>query len=201
MSDTATPARRPRSNAWTKPKMRKFLEVLAEASSVSDAARAVGMSRQSAYRLRAQLIGQPFDVAWEAALEIGLRQLAHIALERVINGVVEPVFYHGELVGERVRHSERLLMFMMANPQRVGRNHLARDHAAHSWLGLMDRIEQGPLDWDESPKPRGKKAQAKAEAALTEETRAFYEQSHYTELAPTTRLINAQGIDLPRNRR
>lgn len=53
---------------WTAPKRVAFLRALAATRSVSEAARAAGMSRQSAYRLRARLAGSPFDRAWELAL-------------------------------------------------------------------------------------------------------------------------------------
>ncbi len=38
-----------------------FLEALVETASVSIAAQTVGMTRRSAYYLRARLIGRPFD--------------------------------------------------------------------------------------------------------------------------------------------
>jgi molybdenum-dependent DNA-binding transcriptional regulator ModE len=56
---------------WNKFKMAKFLQRLAATHSVSAAARSVGMSRQSAYKLRARLKGEPFDIAWEAAFRHG----------------------------------------------------------------------------------------------------------------------------------
>ena len=60
--------------------MAEFLRQLAATHSVSRAARAVGMSRQSAYKLRNRLKGQPFDIAWEAAFRQGYDNLAHTAL-------------------------------------------------------------------------------------------------------------------------
>lgn len=48
--------------------MRTFIAVLRRTRNVAAAARAVGMSRQAAYRLRARLPGHPFDQAWRAAL-------------------------------------------------------------------------------------------------------------------------------------
>jgi len=44
--------------------MAEFLRQLAATHSVSAAARSVGMSRQSAYKLRDRLKGEPFDIAW-----------------------------------------------------------------------------------------------------------------------------------------
>jgi hypothetical protein len=49
--------------------MAAFLRELAATQSVSQAARSVGMGRQSAYKLRKRLAGQPFDQAWHMALE------------------------------------------------------------------------------------------------------------------------------------
>jgi molybdenum-dependent DNA-binding transcriptional regulator ModE len=55
MTHPAPDARRPRSAAeyrWTGRKVVAFLEALAQHGKVAAAARAVGMTRQSAYRLR-----------------------------------------------------------------------------------------------------------------------------------------------------
>jgi hypothetical protein len=58
---------------WTMPKVTAFLEALAQSGCVAEAARAVGMSRQSAYRLRAGLAGTRFDGAFEGARKLGIR--------------------------------------------------------------------------------------------------------------------------------
>jgi hypothetical protein len=53
---------------WTTLKAQVFLGALADLGRVEDAARAVGMSRQSAYRLRARLgEGTLFARMWEQA--------------------------------------------------------------------------------------------------------------------------------------
>jgi hypothetical protein len=62
------PARR--SNAdyrWTRPKIIAFLHALRALGAVGAAARSVGMSRQSAYRLRARL-GPQFASVWDEGL-------------------------------------------------------------------------------------------------------------------------------------
>jgi hypothetical protein len=60
---------------WTTFKARVFLGALADLGRVSEAARAVGMSRQSAYRLRARL-GEDnlFARAWDRAQAEGRTQ-------------------------------------------------------------------------------------------------------------------------------
>src|SRR3546814_1670914 len=98
--------------------MRAFLAALAGTASVTDAARAVGMSRQSAYQLRARLVGTPFDIAWEVALEHGLQQLAHAALERAIHGVARQHYFKGEKVGENRVYSESLKRLLLAKDRK-----------------------------------------------------------------------------------
>lgn len=48
--------------------MRLFIDALRRTRNVAGAARASGMSRQAAYALRRRLKGQPFDLAWAAAM-------------------------------------------------------------------------------------------------------------------------------------
>jgi hypothetical protein len=130
---------------WTRQKMRRFLRALMETASVKHAAESVGMSRQAAYRLRSRLVGDPFDLAWECALEFGLRQLGHAALDRALNGVEEPVFHDGEQVGTRTRFDTRLTLYLLANPIRTGRKALLREYHLHSWDTLLDEVTHGPL--------------------------------------------------------
>ena len=76
--DPTIPPRR-RCNAdyrWTLPKAMAFLEALAQCGEVAEAARAVGMSRQAAYRLRARLAGGPLGDGFEIARREGLRTRA-----------------------------------------------------------------------------------------------------------------------------
>jgi hypothetical protein len=54
---------------WTPARQAAFLRALKETESVSAAAAHVGMSRQSAYKLRRRMAGQPFDRGWEMAVE------------------------------------------------------------------------------------------------------------------------------------
>lgn len=170
-----------RHHIWTRAKMARFLEALIQSCSVSAAARAVGMSRQSAYRLRARLSGQPFDIAWEAALEFGLQQLAHAALDRAMNGVEEAVFHGGEQIGTRTRYDERLTMFLLSNPARIGRRPLKREHMLERWDDLLSFVRQAPPDRETAQAeiaaleqtPEGAARIAAALAGAEEEERAF----------------------------
>ena len=72
MTHTPSDARPPRSSAeyrWTQLKASAFIEALARHGKVAAAARAVGMTRQSAYKLR-QRVPQVADV-WTRAQALG----------------------------------------------------------------------------------------------------------------------------------
>jgi hypothetical protein len=62
-------ARRIRHDGWTPKRQLDFLAVLARTRSVTAAASSVGVSRKSAYRLRARHDGALFAALWDRALE------------------------------------------------------------------------------------------------------------------------------------
>ena len=57
-----------RRDGWTAQRQLRFLDVLARTRSVTRAATAVGMSRESAYRLRNRKGGALFATAWDRAM-------------------------------------------------------------------------------------------------------------------------------------
>lgn len=59
---------RARADGWTPVRQAEFIGHLAETRDVSRAARAVGMARETAYRLRARPCAESFCAAWDAAL-------------------------------------------------------------------------------------------------------------------------------------
>lgn len=107
--------RKYRHDGWTEERQRAFIEALADTGSVKAAARQVNMSPEGAYYLRRQPGAQEFAAAWEAALDHGVRRLEDIAMERAINGVEVPVYSYGKLIGTRIVHNDRLLMFILRN--------------------------------------------------------------------------------------
>lgn len=74
--ETASAAPQPIRAQWTPAKQRIFLVALIETGSVARSARAAGMSRSSAHRLRQRLAGTPFDRGWDDALAIHARRMA-----------------------------------------------------------------------------------------------------------------------------
>jgi hypothetical protein len=78
---------RKRNNGWTAAQQERFILALHVMGSVGQAAKAVGMSRQSAYNLRERAGAESFAKSWDAAIEMGrARQFDH-AMERAVNGV------------------------------------------------------------------------------------------------------------------
>jgi hypothetical protein len=114
---------RARHDGWTPEKQVAFIEALAASGCVDEACQRVGMHRSSAYELRARPEAESFRAAWQAALSHAIQRLEDAAFSRALNGVARPVFYKGELIGERRYHDERLTMFLLRyrDPARYGR--------------------------------------------------------------------------------
>lgn len=112
-----------RHDGWSPERQREFIATLADTGSVTAAARAVGMSDTSCYRLRRSPGAESFAAAWDAAIVNATRRLTDVAFDRAISGVDEPVFNReGRVVGVRTRYNDRLLMFLMRAhvPERYG---------------------------------------------------------------------------------
>ena len=112
---TPVPRQCNRHDGWTPDRQRAFIEALADTGSVAAACKAVDMSERGAYHLRRQPGAEPFRAAWERALDLGVQRIEDVAMDRALNGVEEPVYSYGELIGTRTRYNDRLLMFMLRN--------------------------------------------------------------------------------------
>lgn len=102
-----------RHDGWTAPRQRRFIVALATSGCVREAARAVGMSPETAYRLRRRPDAQAFRLAWDAALDFAMGRLADALTSRAINGVEIPHYWRGELVGTHRRHDNRLGQWLL----------------------------------------------------------------------------------------
>jgi hypothetical protein len=109
-----------RRDGWTAVAQRLFIAALAAGLGVSGAARAVGLSRQTAYRLRERPDAASFAAAWDRAFHFArLRPLppGATAWERAVEGVVVPIFYRGRIVGSQRKYCDRTLGRLLASLQ------------------------------------------------------------------------------------
>lgn len=120
--------RQPRFDGWTEEKQRRFIEALADTGLVSQAAKEVGMTRESANRLRRSPHGAAFSQAWDAARHHAGAALEDIAFERAIEGVEQNVFNeYGEVICTKRVYNDRLLTFLLRHlkPERYARDALS----------------------------------------------------------------------------
>ena len=124
------PVRRvPRRDGWTEEKQRRFIETLADTGQVSLACKAVGLSRESAYKLRRSPHGAAFARAWDAARHHAGAFLEDVAFERAIEGVEHNVYNeYGEVICTKRVVNDRLLMFLLRHlkPERYAADALAK---------------------------------------------------------------------------
>lgn len=127
LSFSPVPTERGRADGWTPEKQVIFIEALAEIGIVSAAVMRAGMGRASVYNLRRRPGAKSFCAAWDAAQKLGFENLQDIAMDRAINGEPVPYFYRGEIVGERRRYDNRLLIFMMQQTLTRRYGHIAAE--------------------------------------------------------------------------
>ena len=99
-----------RHNGWNPQKQRGFCEILAESGRVDRAAHAVGMTRESAYRLRRRADGRAFALAWDAALLLARQRLIDEAYELAFEGSVERHYVDGALKVEKRKRDPKSLL-------------------------------------------------------------------------------------------
>jgi hypothetical protein len=83
---------RKRSNGWSSLAQKRFIYALSVMGSVGAAARAVGMGRVSAYRLRERALAmgggaESFAAAWDEAIAAGRARQYGYAMDAALNGV------------------------------------------------------------------------------------------------------------------
>lgn len=88
-----------------------FLLSLSECGNVTQAAKDAGISRMTAYRHRER--DAEFAEAWDDAVEEGTDALEAEARRRAMQGVEEPVYYKGYVVGHVQKFSDTLLIFLL----------------------------------------------------------------------------------------
>jgi hypothetical protein len=107
------------------------LEAVRTTCNITKACELTGLRRSSAYEWRAE--DDEFRADWERAVEMGGDVLEDEAVRRAKDGVDEPVYQGGKLVGTVRKYSDTLLIFLLkgAKPQKYG------DRMAHQHSGRV----------------------------------------------------------------
>ena len=98
-------------DGFTKDRRRAFLRKLTETGDVEEACRYVRLTAAGAYKLRREHAS--FRTAWDKALGQSVAILEQAAIDRAINGVEEPVWHGGKIVGTRIVRSDTLLRTLL----------------------------------------------------------------------------------------
>ena len=102
-----------RHDGWTVDRQKWFILRLALGGCVSVAAKGVGMTAKSAYRLRNRPGAESFAAAWDRAQRWGQDRIVDVGLERSLCGVRVPVVRNGRVVAEVLRYDNRLAMAVL----------------------------------------------------------------------------------------
>lgn len=115
---TPVPRLRKRRNGWSAERQRVFIAALAACGSVARAARSVGMTPRSAYRLLDAEGADGFAAAWDEAIESGIARVRADALERAVHGAPVALFRRGKLVRVEQRRNDRLAIALLGGRER-----------------------------------------------------------------------------------
>jgi hypothetical protein len=114
-----------RGDGWSPERQRAFVTAVAAGLGNSGAARAAGMSRQSAYRLRQRRGAESFAAAWDRALAYARSrppEPGSSVQERVFEGIEQPIRIGGKVAAvRRVYDARALWVLLRAHLRRQGR--------------------------------------------------------------------------------
>ena len=118
---------RRRADGWTALRQAAFLVALARSGSVSQAAREVGMARETAYRLRSREGAESFAAAWDrvigrrtvrAGTGHGGKVTAEERARRALDGLIRPMSYGGVFIGIAPKADNSALLAHLAQLER-----------------------------------------------------------------------------------
>ena len=193
MDSVRTPAAqaplRHQHNGWTPERQQRFLDHLAMHGSVSGAARAAGMTKQSAYWFRRQPAGAAFAQSWGAALEDSGRIIEDAAMDRLIDGEEEVIERYGVMIVRRRPCNIQLLLYHLKrlDDQRNARAAVQLAMLRRRW-DQQDASAPPPVDPEKVEKLR---AELRAMAELQGEFQDEPEPANARPSRPGPRLTSA----------
>lgn len=125
---------RARKDGWTPLRQAEFLGMLAQTRSVRAAAAFVGMSRESAYRLRRKPGAGEFAAIWDYILDPVQRPAPKVTLEPMFQRFVQdryrPILRGGKYFGTEIKPDKRAFLRGLSQLIRTER----ADRKAHAGL-------------------------------------------------------------------
>jgi len=134
-----------------KKKRNVFLSILAKTGKVAEAARACGHTDTSTFQ-KFRRNDEEFAEAWDEALEAAAHVLEAEAIRRATEGVLEPVFYKGEVAGYKTNYSDTLLMFVLRGlkPGVYRENARGGDTNINFGIAVLPMTAKSEEKWEQS---------------------------------------------------
>lgn len=122
---------------FTPDRQMRFCDQLATCGNVRMACALSGISAMTAYRTRRR--DSLFAEVWDRALALARDHAEAVLAVRALEGIAEPVFHRGEVVGHRRRYDSRLLLAHLARLDR--RCEVLDARAAHGAPGDVEAFD------------------------------------------------------------
>lgn len=133
-----------------KKKRRVFLGVLAKTGQVAEAARACGYT-DTATLQKFRRNDEDFAEAWDHALESAADVLEDEMWRRAHDGVLEPTYYKGKIVGYTTKYSDAIGMFILRGlrPHKYRENARGGDTNIHFGIAVLPMTAQNDEQWEQ----------------------------------------------------
>lgn len=125
----------------------KFLTVLRETCNVTEAARAAGIGRRTAYEWRDG--DEAFRDKWDEAEQEAADRLEREAWRRAVEGVEKPVTFQGAITDTYREYSDRMLEMLL----KAHRPEKFKDRQAHEHTGKDGEPVKMVIEWLASEPP------------------------------------------------
>ncbi|WP_353205646.1 hypothetical protein [Sphingomonas sp.] len=130
-ADAGEMPNRARVDGWTPLRQRAFLRALTATGEIEKACKLARISNTAVRKARAAY--PSFAAACDRAIAKAEPTLEQIAVDRAINGVAEPVYHAGQVVGHRRRYSDALMRDALKREDaRLGTHKTKRDLVAEA---------------------------------------------------------------------
>ncbi len=126
------------TDIWTPEFEENLLECLRQGASVNDVIESHNISRRTIYsRIRSD---EEWKERWEEAIKIGDDAIRDEIRRRAMNGVLEPVYHEGEVVGHKRKYSDILLMFLAKSRMPEFRENNHEHNHTFNFEGIAERF-------------------------------------------------------------